>query len=580
MLLNLERNNFSNKMKIIKGISVSEGVAIGNVAIIEREILQVERKTVSSDKVTAELEKFEESIKFVITELEHLIKTYAFSQEHKDILTTQKMILEDPEFVNRVCQLISNDNYSLENAITTYFTEVVDIFRNMDNQFFSQRLTDYEDVAYRILSHILKNRKNKLDCLNDQSILVMENITPSFVTHVFEKKIRGIITVKGSRNSHSSIIARSMNLPMLVNTPGFLNEVENGQMIIVDGNKGEILVDPSPEIVNDYRNQLQKEQEQRQKLLELIDLQAQTNDGKIIKLMSNIEIPDELEQVVKNNSDGIGLFRTEFLFIEREDLPSEEEQYNIYRKIAERISPEPVIIRTIDVGGDKISNILNLTHEENPNLGCRGIRISFENIPIFKQQIRAVLRANIGGNIKLMFPMISDVSEIYNAKAIIEECKQELKDNGVEYNSELLIGAMIEIPSAVVTSDTIAAECEFLSIGTNDLVQYMLAVDRDNEAVASYYKSGHPSVLRSIELTVQNAHKMNVKVAVCGEMASEPIFVKLLLGLGVDELSVSPGRILKIKNEILNCNWKEAQELARKCLQQKTSEDIMKLLKN
>ncbi|RLC54513.1 MAG: phosphoenolpyruvate--protein phosphotransferase [Candidatus Cloacimonadota bacterium] len=565
-------------MKKIKGISVSEGVAIGKAAIIHREVLHVDRKHIKAENASEELAKFKKDIKIVIAELEHLIQNYAFSLDQKEILSTQKMILADPEFVNRVNYLISEENCSRENAISIYFTEVADIFRNMDNQFFSQRLTDYEDVAYRLLSHILKKGNNRLGCLNDKSILIMDNVTPSFVTRVFEKKIKGIITVKGSRNCHSSIIARSMNLPMLVNASGLLNEVENDQLIIIDGNNGEVIIDPSPEVLLDYENQYKQEQNQKEKLLKLIDVQAKTTDDKIIKLMSNIEIPEEVERVVKYNSDGIGLFRTEFMFIDREELPTEEEQYKIYKQIAEKMLPEPVTIRTIDVGGDKLSRILNLSHEDNPNLGCRGIRISFENIPIFKQQIKAALRANVVGNIKLMFPMISAVSEIYQAKEIIEECKLELKDKAVEFNSDLPIGAMIEIPSAVVTSDVIAAECDFLSIGTNDLVQYILAVDRDNEAVASYYQSCHPSVLRSIQLTAENAHKRDIKVAVCGEMASEPRFVQLLLGLGVDELSVSPGRMLKIKNEILNSSLHDSQLLAEKCLQQKTSAEVMKLL--
>ena len=565
-------------MKKIKGISVSEGVAIGKAAIIHREVLHVDRKHIKAENASEELAKFKKDIKIVIAELEHLIQNYAFSLDQKEILSTQKMILADPEFVNRVNYLISEENCSRENAISIYFTEVADIFRNMDNQFFSQRLTDYEDVAYRLLSHILKKGNNRLGCLNDKSILIMDNVTPSFVTRVFEKKIKGIITAKGSRNSHSSIIARSMNLPMLVNASGLLNEVENDQLIIIDGNNGEVIIDPSPEVLLDYENQYKQEQNQKEKLLKLIDVQAKTTDNKIIKLMSNIEIPEEVERVVKYNSDGIGLFRTEFMFIDREELPTEEEQYKIYKQIAEKMLPEPVTIRTIDVGGDKLSRILNLSHEDNPNLGCRGIRISFENIPIFKQQIKAALRANVIGNIKLMFPMISAVSEIYQAKEIIEECKLELKDKAVEFNPDLPIGAMIEIPSAVVTSDVIAAECDFLSIGTNDLVQYILAVDRDNEAVASYYQSCHPSVLRSIQLTAENAHKRDIKVAVCGEMASEPRFVQLLLGLGVDELSVSPGRMLKIKNEILNSSLHDSQLLAEKCLQQKTSAEVMKLL--
>ncbi|MCK4313051.1 MAG: phosphoenolpyruvate--protein phosphotransferase, partial [Candidatus Cloacimonetes bacterium] len=519
-------------------------------------------------------------VDFVVKEIEHLISNYSYSQENEEILTAQKMILRDPEFSKRVTTLISDELNSLENAISTYFTEIVDIFNNMDNEFFSQRLSDFEDVAYRLLSHTLKKRKNLLKKLNENSILIMENITPSFVTRVFEKKIQGLCTEKGSKNSHSSIIARSMNLPMLVSTMELLENIEENQQVIVDGNNGEIIISPTKSILVRYEKILKQEKIEKEKLQELIDVESKTLDNRKIKLMSNIEIPEEIDQVLKYRSEGIGLFRTEFLFIDCDELPTEEEQYKIYIEIAEKCNPEPVIIRTIDVGGDKFSRILNIAHEENPNLGWRGIRISLENISIFRQQIRAILRANVKGNVKIMFPMVSCVEEIIQAKKIIEECNKDLKKEKVKYVEDIEIGAMIEIPSAVITSDILAEECDFLSIGTNDLVQYILAVDRDNESISEYYKPCHPSVIRSIKLTVDNAHKKGIEVAICGEMASEKIFVKLLVGLGIDEFSVSPGRLLMVKNEIINCDMKNAEMLVDEVLKINTYEEIYQLLVN
>ncbi len=565
-------------MKRIKGIPVSDGVAIGFVRIVEREHIHIETKKISKTDVNKELKRFHKDVEYVINELNTFIQDDSFSKENRDILTTHKMILQDPEFVKKINKLISQKLFSLEHAVSTYFTEVVNIFDAMENEYYSQRLTDFEDVAYRLLSHSMNKRKDVLAKLDDKSILIMKNITPSFVTRVFEKNIRGLCTEKGSKNSHSSIIARSMNLPMLVGISNLVGNVNENEQIIVDGNNGEIIISPSDDVLVEYRNIYLQESQRRKKLQKLINVQAITLDNKEIALMSNIELPEEIEQVIKNNSHGIGLFRTEFLFMDTEKLPTEEEQYNIYKKIAETLAPEPVIIRTIDVGGDKLSSILNIVHEENPNLGFRGIRISLENIPIFQRQIRAILRANSKGNIKIMFPMISGVEEILQVKKIIEECKNELKKKKIDFCKDIEIGAMIEVPSAVITSDALAKECDFLSIGTNDLVQYLLAVDRDNESISSYYKSCHPSVLKAIKQTVDNAHSKGVKVAVCGEMASDIQFIKLLLGLGVDELSVSPGRILMTKNEIINCDVQKWAELAEELMELKTSDEICERL--
>ncbi|HPR18355.1 MAG TPA: phosphoenolpyruvate--protein phosphotransferase [Candidatus Cloacimonadota bacterium] len=565
-------------MKILKGLAVSEGIAIGKARIIEREKHKIERKLIEKSEVTKELERFNGDVKAALAEIDSLIDNYAASQEHKDILTTQKMILQDPEFVNRVGKQIRNELCSVEHAVSNYFTEVAGIFHKMNNDFYAQRVSDYEDVAYRLLSHTLKQRRSNLADLDENSVLFMENITPSFVTRVFAKRIQGLATVQGARNSHSSIIARSMQLPMLVGIPDLLREVKEGDQVILDGFSGDMLIDPTEEELQKYRKIYEQEKSYQSKLQKLIDLKAVTADGKKIKLLSNIEIPDELDQVVRLKSEGIGLFRTEFLFIDKNDLPDENEQYEIYQKIAAKIYPETVIIRTIDVGGDKLSSILNLRKETNPNLGCRGIRISFQNIAIFQQQIRAILRAN-QGNISIMFPMISDVDEVIKAKEIIAECCRELQSQKVECNENIRIGAMIEVPSAVITSDAIARECDFLSIGTNDLVQYTLAVDRDNEGVAQYYKTCHPSVLRSIKMTVENAHKAGIPVAVCGEMASNLKYVKLLIGLGVDELSVSPGRLLRVKDKILQTDYIAARKMIEKVLLESSSEQIKAIIR-
>ncbi|MCF7858677.1 MAG: phosphoenolpyruvate--protein phosphotransferase [Candidatus Cloacimonetes bacterium] len=563
----------------LKGNPVAAGVAIGKAKIIGKPELNITRRKILSHEIGSELDKFNSDLKFIINELDKLIEDYNYSKENRDILESHKMILEDPQFHTRVTELISEELLSLEHAISKYFTEVSDIFDNMDNPYLTHRASDLEDVAYRLLSHVMNVRKDLLNDVDDKSILIMENITPSFVTKVFEKNIRGLCTEKGSKNSHSSIIARSMNLPMLVNTIGLLTKVKDDDSVIIDGNDGLVIVSPTKAELQKYQQIFVQEQNNRNELLKLIDLEAVTKGGKKIELMSNIEIPQEIDQVLKFKSSGIGLFRTEFLFIDREDLPTEDEQYTIYKEISEKSAPHSVIIRTIDVGGDKLSSILNITHEENPNLGCRGIRISLQNVPIFKQQIKAILRANSLRNIKIMFPMISGVNELRKIKDIMDICKSDLKKNGIEFYSDIQIGVMIEIPSAVITSDALAEECDFLSIGTNDLIQYTLAVDRDNSTISDYYQSTHPSIFRLIKYTVENAHKKGKKVAICGEMASDKELVKYLLALEIDELSVSPGRLLLIKKEILNTDLAEAKIKLEKILVSKTAEEVNKIIR-
>ncbi|HHE39446.1 MAG TPA: phosphoenolpyruvate--protein phosphotransferase [Candidatus Cloacimonetes bacterium] len=555
-------------MKKLKGIIVSSGIAIGSAKIVDRVKLQIKKKSIQHHEIEDELIKFEKSVEHVVKDIDNLIEDIS-QTENKEILTTHKMILQDPEFSKSIINLVSKELLSLEQAINDHFTDIVKLFNKMENKYYAERAHDYEDVAYRLLGHILKQKTDNLNKLDENSILIMRNISPSGITRVFEKKIKGLCTEKGSKTSHSSIIARSMNLPTLVGIPGLLDSVQEDQQVIIDGNDGQIIISPDKETLSYYKKKLAMETAEWEKLQEIINLESKTKDGKKITLMSNIEIPVETRQVVNFKSEGIGLFRTEFLFLDREELPSENEQYRIYKNIAEKIAPFPLVIRTIDVGGDKLSKILNIENEANPNLGCRGIRFSLEHHPIFKIQIKAILRANIYGNVKIMFPMISGVGEVIKAKKVIEQCKKELENKNVEFNGNIQIGSMIEIPSAALTSDLISEECDFLSIGTNDLVQYTLAVDRDNDAVESYYDPYHRSVIQLIKMTIDNAHQKGIKVALCGELASEKDFIPILIGLGIDELSVSPGRLLTTKKEILNCESKKCEKSSEGILNKK-----------
>jgi phosphotransferase system enzyme I (PtsI) len=556
-------------MERLKGISISNKSAIGKAYIIEQEETVISKTSISRDEVNKELERFKASVDHVANEIEELIENYSYLKENKDVLTAHKMILTDPEFINNVNTLITEELLSMEHAIHKHFTEIIDFFKNMDNEYYAQRSSDYKDVANRLFDHILKHRKDYFDELEEGSILIMEDVTPFIVTKAYEKNAGGICIEKGSSNSHSSIIARSMNVPMIIQLEEIFGKVNNDDLLIIDGRNNQLYIDPDEDTVNKFQSIIDQEKEKLKKLRELISVSTKTTDGYTYNLMCNIEIPEEMSAVKKVEAGGIGLFRTEFLFMDRDKLPDEDEQCRIYKKIADQMYPHPLIIRTVDIGGDKLSQVLNIKYEANPNLGFRGIRLSLAYKPLFKAQIKAILRANQRGNVKVMFPMVSNLDEVLRAKKIVYECIEELKQAGVSVLDTIEIGIMIEIPSAALISDILAPECDFFSIGTNDLVQYTLAVDRDNSLVNDYYQPAHLSVIRLIKTTIENAHAHGIKVAVCGEMASDFRFTEIFLGLGVDELSVSPGQYLEIKNNILKLSCKQAKINATELLQTK-----------
>lgn len=553
-------------MKTLQGVSVSKGIAIGRARIIEKAQLNISRAKIEDHEVDSELNRFSKSVNYVIEEIEQLVLEVSHSEENKDILNTHMMILQDPEFHNSIDSKIRNELLSLEQAINEHFVKVVDLFKNMDSSYMQLRSSDYEDVAHRLLSFILKQRKDIFENLPADSIIFMDSITPSEVTQLIRKDFQALGLVKGSMNSHSSIIARSMNLPAVVGLKDVMCELNEGDLVVLDAYEGKLIIDPDETIIKTYRQKIALEEDRKSKLKQIIDLKTVTKNGREIKLLSNIEIPEELETVLKTNCDGIGLFRTEFLFMDRDDLPSEEEQFKIYKEIARKLAGKELVIRTIDVGGDKSSEHLQFGKETNPNLGCRGIRISLLKPDLFKMQLKAIYRAAVYGNIKIMFPMISSLDELHKIKTIISECQSEMQEAAVVFKKEIPLGVMIEVPAAALSSHALATECDFLSIGTNDLIQYTLAVDRENFKVAEYYNPYNPAILQLIKLTTDNAHKENIPVSVCGDLASNPDYAKVLIGLKVDQLSVSPGMLLEIKNTILKMNTIEADSLVERLL--------------
>lgn len=564
-------------MQRLQAITASSGIAVGHAAIITRQAIEIAQTTIDPEHIQGELLRFDDGVKQVITDLDELIRQYAHSRDNRDILTTHKMILMDPEFLSRVRSKITKDLFSVEQAIHTHFLEVVELFKQMDNEYFAQRSVDYEDVSYRLLSHLQNKSNCSLDSIEPGAIIFSESIAPSDISRVIQQNIGGICLHQGTRNSHSAIIARSMNVPMLINIKE-IDQVTEGMQVIVDGNTGELLLMPDDPTLHEYQTRMHQQEAHRQELQTLVHLPAITMDGHTMVLRSNIEIPEEMAAVLQSNSQGIGLFRTEFLFMGSNHLPSESEQYETYRTIVQQAAPHSVTIRTIDVGGDKLSALLNLEKEANPNLGCRGIRLSLAQQDIFNTQIRAILRAAAHGSIKMMFPMISSLDEVRQIKAIIARCGELLTAKDQAWAMPQL-GVMIEVPSAAIIADMLAAEVDFMSIGTNDLVQYTLAVDRDNTGIEQFYQTTHPAVLRLIRTAAQQAHAHGIPIAVCGEMAGDPTYIPLLIGLGIRELSMSPSRLLEVKKIIRSGSYGAWQNLAQQALGLPTAHQIEELLK-
>lgn len=564
-------------MKIYSAMPLSPGIGLGKITILEDVNLNINRKNIDKSEIDSEIQKFDLILKKVINEVDFYIKELSYSRENREILQTHKAILSDKSLKEGISNFIKDESLSLEQAVETWFNNLISFIDK--NSVLTERTDDLKDIKTNLLMKILDDNHNDFAKISSTSIIYAKKLSPSFIVHLFKKKIGGIYICNGSRTSHATIIARSINLPMVTGVKDFEKHVKDGQHVIIDANNGKLILDPDAEKLQNYNNMIREQNEIGEYLKTIIHKETETKDNVKIKLMSNIEIPEELNQVIVNNSDGIGLFRTEFLFMEEDKLPTEEEQYEIYKEISEKLYPKPVIIRTIDVGGDKFLKSLNVSKEKNPYLGFRGIRISLKEPDLFKHQIKAILRANRKGNLQIMFPMISDVEEVIGSKAIIKNCKKEMSEKNIRFYNDVKIGAMIEIPSAALMSDTIAKECDFLSIGTNDLVQYTLAVDRNNVAVQEYYQPAHPAVIKLIDITIKNAKKNNVPVAVCGELAANKRFIPLLIGLGIRELSVNSGAYLRVKNQILNLSKKDAEKMANIIKKEEKIEIIYDLLK-
>ncbi len=565
-------------MQTLKGLGVSQGIAIGKAVLKESRPMTIPERRIEKQNVPREIERLEAAIEKVVSDIDRLINEFSFSNVEKEILHSHKLILQDPELKKNVVRILEEELVGLENAVYGHFAYAIGLFENMDNEYYAERVSDYREIANRLLGYMMGYEEDLMSNLHSDSIMILEEIPVSLLTKVAKQGIAGIVSEIGSRTSHSSIVARALGIPAVVGVEGIRKAVAQDEEVIIDGYSGEVIASPTKQKTELYKHMIEQAKNRSIELMKLVDLPAKTKDGVRINLRCNIELPDELAHVKRINADGIGLFRTEFIYIGDSELPNEDEQFEAYKQIAEELNPKPVVIRTVDIGGDKLHSLINLRQEENPNLGCRGIRLSLRHQEMFHAQLKAILRASHYGNVRVMFPMVSSLDELLRAKQHVNECMNELRKNEIPFDDEIKLGVMIEIPSAAMISDTLAQHCDFFSIGTNDLIQYTLAVDRASENVTDYYNPYHPAMMHLITLIVQNARKYNLPVSVCGEMASDRDFIPFLLGLGITELSTNPGSLLTIKEFVGKIDSSVLVELVLDILDQITSKNVQKTI--
>ncbi|GFR34374.1 phosphoenolpyruvate--protein phosphotransferase [Thermobrachium celere] len=565
---------------MLKGIAASSGVAIGKALVIVDKEVEIERRTI--ENVEAETTKLQNAVATAKEQLEKIkeIAREKIGEDKAQVFEAHLMMLEDPEFIGAVEAQISAESICAEYALKQTADMFISMFESMDNEYMRERAADIRDVSKRIINILMGIETASIAEIDRECIIVINDLTPSDTAQMDKEKVLGFATDIGGRTSHSAIMARSLEIPAVVGLSNVTTTVKTGDMLILDGDEGVVIVNPDEETLQKYREKQQKLIEYKKELSKLVNAESITVDGRKVELAANIGTPSNVEGALKNGAEGVGLFRTEFLYMDKDSLPTEEEQFEAYKAVLEGMEGRPVVIRTLDIGGDKKLPYLKIDEEMNPFLGYRAIRLCLDRKDIFKTQLRALFRASVYGNLKIMFPMISGIEELRQAKAVVEEVKNELKAEGIAYSDNVEIGIMIEIPSAAIISDVLAKEVDFFSIGTNDLIQYTVAVDRMNEKISYLYDPFHPAVLRLIKMVIDNAHKEGKWAGMCGEMAGDERIIPVLLGFGLDEFSMSASSILKARKLITSLNYEEAKKLADEVLACATSEEIKNKIQN
>jgi phosphotransferase system enzyme I (PtsI) len=567
--------------RTFQGIGVSPGVARGAIYVygVAQEV--VPEYDVAPEDVKNEVARFEQALiktREQLHELQDRIASGIGSGASSTILEVHLSITEDPALIDQVVKHVEEDRKNVEFVFHDVSHKYITTLAQLSDEFFRERAADVQDVTRRILRNLLGHDHRVLTGLPANTIVVAHDLSPSDTTSLDRQHVAGFATDVGSHTSHTAIVARSMNLPAVVGLHNLSQYVHDGQQAILDGYSGTLIVEPSEQTLFIYGQLEVKRHSVQERLDTLHDLPAQTLDGHRMILSGNIELPGDVPVVLAAGAEGIGLFRTEFLYLNRKDFPTEEEQYEKYVAVARAVKPNSVIIRTLDIGGDKFRSEDSTPQEVNPFLGFRAIRFCLANVDIFEAQLRAILRASAEGNVKIMYPMISGVAEVVQANDILQQVMLDLKKAGVPFDEKIHVGVMIEIPSAALTAEMIAPQVDFFSIGSNDLIQYTMAVDRVNEKVAGLYEPTHPAILRLIRGVVEAGHNNDIWVGVCGEMAGEPLFAPLLLGMGIDELSAASASLPRVKEVIRRLRFSEAQELAAASLHANSGREVLAML--
>ncbi len=564
-----------NKEIRFRGAGVSPGLARGVIHVDRDDLDDVARYHIEPSQIGNEIARFEAALvqtRVQILEMQQKIAE-AIGAKDAAIFDAHLLVVEDRTLIDEVLRRLETERCNVEWVFQEVASNYAETLSKIDDPYLRERALDIQDVTRRIIRNLQGKAPKPMLSTAEPHILVAHNLTPSDTATMNRQLVLGIATDLGSRTSHTAIIARSLNIPAVVGLHDATEKLESGQHVLLDGYTGVLIVDPTPETLSYYGEIEVRKDQVTKELRQLREIPSTTSDGRHIVLSANIELPGDVEAVSENGAEGIGLYRTEFLFVNRDTLPSEEEQYQTYRRVAERVKPNPLIIRTFDLGGDKLAvGTVDVGDELNPFLGWRAIRFCLENIDIFKTQLRAILRASAVGNVKIMFPMISGLEELRHAKAVLDECRREV---GEKKTAKMEVGAMIEIPSAAISADALAREVDFFSIGTNDLIQYTIAVDRVNERIAHLYEPTHPAVLRLLKMIADAAHANKIWVGVCGEMARDVALIPILLGLGIDELSVGARSVPRVKMAVRSLAVPECQQLVNEVLGLQTSSEIL-----
>lgn len=562
----------------MKGLGTSPGIAIGKIFLYKQVKLEIEKKKI--EDLNLELRRFNDAMEKAKVEIDCLydstIKT--IGEKEAEIFSAHKMMLEDPEFIKGVEDKIKNEKINSESAVKETADAFIALFENIEDEYLKARAVDLKDVSHRVLRILLNKENIDLLSIDERSIIVAEDLTPSDTASMNKNMVVGLVTELGGRTSHTSIIARTLEIPAIAGIENITKKAKHGDTIIIDGDNGEIILNPTKEELDFYRNKFQEENLLKEQLKDMIGKESRSKDGHRVEIVGNIGTPSDVDKVLEKDGEGVGLFRSEFLYMDKDALPTEDEQFEAYKEVAIKLKNKPLIIRTLDVGGDKEISYLNLPKEMNPFLGYRAIRVGLDRPEILKTQLRAIYRASNYGSLKIMFPMISSIEEVRDAKKIAKEVRKELKKEEIPFSEDVEIGIMVEIPAVAIHARAFAKEVDFFSIGTNDLIQYTTAVDRGNQNISHLYTQYHPAVLRLIKMTIDGGHKEGIWVGMCGEVAGDKKLVPLLLAMGLDEFSMSSGSILRARSEIRDTSKKEIEKHIDVILNLSTAKDVEKYI--